>query len=69
MRRKGNKDFNFDFSSLDFDFSESEDIKKIPKLSTKPCLFENALKMAHDIDYESDYIAFVGGELYLRRLS
>lgn len=63
MRKKSNGDFKFDFSSLDFDFDfgESKEIQKIPKLNTKPVLFENALKMAHDLDWGSDYIAFVGG--------
>lgn len=65
MRKKSNGDFKFDFSSLDFDFDfgEDEEIQKIPKLNTKPVLFENALKMAHDLDWGSDYIAFVGGVL------
>lgn len=55
--------FDFDFSSLSLlSFSEPQPEKApVPKLTYQPVAFENAEKMAREIDWNQDYICIVSG--------
>ncbi len=55
-----NKMFKLDFSSLQIKEPEPEKAP-IPKLSYAPIAFENAEKMAQDIDWNQDYICIASG--------
>lgn len=61
MARKRKDGFSFDFSALTFHRQEQE-YEEIPKLSTEPVAFENAERMAGEIDYSKDYFAIVSGK-------
>lgn len=64
MRKKSNKDFKFDFSSLDFDFgadTPEDEVQEIPKLNIKPVMFDNAIEASRVIEWDKDYICFLAG--------
>lgn len=52
--------FSFDFSSLQYREPEPEKAP-VPKLTYEPVAFENAEKMAWEIDWNQDYICIVSG--------
>ena len=60
-RRNGDGQFSFDFSALTYGGNTEEEEEQIPKLSTEPVMFENAMKMAEEMDYSKDYFAIVAG--------
>lgn len=76
-RRQGGL-FDFNFSSPDFDAPVSE-AKQVPRLNLRPVSFDNAEKMAQEIDIQQDYICFTAGAfifgdfiealLYIKRLN
>lgn len=63
-KKGGGLDFSFDFSALTFgdpkELQEAEQ-EEIPRLSTEPALFDNALEMARQMDYRKDYFALISG--------
>ena len=67
-RRPSNMDFSFDFSSLDFSMNRPEEetdevgeFLRSAKINKKPVMYENALKMAADLDLNQDYFCIIGG--------
>lgn len=61
-------DFSFDFSSLDFSMDRPEEetdevgeFLRSAKINKKPVMYENALKMASEIDLKQEYFCIIGG--------
>lgn len=57
-------DMSFDFSSLQFKDKRKNQRKEaevVPKVSYEPAAYENAIKLAQEIDYKKDYCLFLAG--------